>query len=72
MRRGTIGFFGQELPPLLPTFRHACRFRPDVLGLIFRTLQARGFPLPDQLDTAVELYNGDLLDGGRGEILLRA
>ena len=72
MRRGTLGFFGDELPPLLPTFRHACRYRPDILALIFGRLRARGFPLADDLDTAVDLYNGDLIEGGRGEILLRA
>ena len=72
MRRGTLGFFGAELPPLLPTFRHACRYRPGVLSLIFGKLRARGFPLPANLDTEVDLYNGDLIEGGRGEILLRA
>ena len=72
MKRGTLGFFGPELPPLLPTFRHACRYRPGMLSVIFSRLRSRGFPLPEELDTAVDLYNGDLLEGGRGEILLRA
>ena len=27
MKRGTLGFFGAERPPLLPTFRFACEYR---------------------------------------------
>ena len=71
MRRGTIGFFGDKAPPMLPSFRHACRYRPQVLLLIFRQLRASGFPLADDITTEVDLYNGDLIEGGRGEILLR-
>ena len=72
MKRGTIGFFGSKLPPLLPTFRRACRYRPDVLPLMFRELRRREFAVPDELFTSFyELYNGDLIEGGRGEILMR-
>ncbi|MBP85641.1 MAG: formylmethanofuran dehydrogenase subunit C [Planctomycetaceae bacterium] len=71
MKRGTIGFFGEEAPPLLPTFRHACRYCPDVLSLIFGKLRSRGFPLPAAVDTMIDLYNGDLIEGGRGEIFMR-
>jgi formylmethanofuran dehydrogenase subunit C len=73
MRRGTIGFFGDEQPHLLPTFKHACRYRPEVFQLVFRELIRLGFPVPDDLLTAdLELYSGDLIEGGRGEILFRA
>jgi formylmethanofuran dehydrogenase subunit C len=73
MRRGTIGFFGEEAPPLLPSFRHACRYRPDVLTLVLRQLKKRGLPLADELlEVEVDLYNGDMIEGGRGEILVRA
>lgn len=71
MRRGTIGFFGEEVPPLLPSFRRACRYRPQVLSLIFAQLRKTGFPLRDDITTQVDLYNGDLIEGGRGEILVR-
>lgn len=72
MRRGTIGFFGDEAPPMLPTFRHACRCHSPSLSLIFRQLRDDGFPLRDDISTEVDLYNGDLIEGGRGEILVRA
>ncbi|MFT5525020.1 MAG: formylmethanofuran dehydrogenase subunit C [Pirellulaceae bacterium] len=73
MRRGTIGFLGQEHPPLLPTFKYACRFRPDICQLVFRELIGLGYPVPkDLLSADLDLYNGDLIEGGRGEILLRA
>jgi len=72
MRRGTLGFFGEETPPLLPTFRHACRYRPDVLSVILRRLKEHNFAIEEKLLGAeVDLYHGDLIEGGRGEILIR-
>jgi formylmethanofuran dehydrogenase subunit C len=71
MRRGTIGLFGPEPIALLPTFYRGCRFRPAFLAMTYRWLQERGFPLPSRLLTGeVLVYHGDLLEGGRGEILL--
>ena len=73
MKRGTIGFLGSQRPPLLPTFRLACRCQPDVLTLFLRELQQREFAVAEELFTSsYDLYNGDLLEGGRGEILMRA
>jgi formylmethanofuran dehydrogenase subunit C len=73
MKRGTLAFLGPERPPLLPTFRRACRYRPEVLPLVFRHIRSRDFAIPDRLFTcAYDLYNGDFLEGGRGEILLPA
>ena len=73
MKRGTIGFFGRTAPPILPTFRRACRFRPEALQLTFRQLRRHEFQVPDELLTsAYDLYNGDFLAGGRGELLIRA
>lgn len=72
MRRGTLAFFGAA-PPLLPTFRHACRFQPVILRVIFRYLRQVGFAVPEAIETArCDLYHGDFLCGGRGEVLLRA
>jgi formylmethanofuran dehydrogenase subunit C len=72
MKRGTIAFLGSEAPPLLPSFRRACRYKPDLLPLIHRHLRKLDFAAPDVLLTAsCDLYNGDLLAGGRGEILIR-
>jgi formylmethanofuran dehydrogenase subunit C len=72
MKRGTIAFLGQA-PPLLPTFRRACRYRPEALHLIYRELLRHEFRVPENLFTcSYDLFNGDFLEGGRGEILLRA
>ena len=73
MRRGTIGFLGSQPAALLPSFRRTCRFRPPFLPLLSRQLAAYDFPLPsDALASEFELFAGDLVAGGRGEILLRA
>ena len=73
MRRGTIGLFGSPTPELLPTFRHACRQRPLVLQMMLRLLVELEFPFDHELLQAdFEQFHGDLLDGGRGEILVAA
>jgi formylmethanofuran dehydrogenase subunit C len=73
MKRGTIAFLGKTAPPLLPTFRRACRYRPDVLQFLFRDLRRLGFAVADELLTcSYDLFNGDFLNGGRGELLIRA
>jgi formylmethanofuran dehydrogenase subunit C len=73
MSRGTIALLGPQPPPLLPSFRYACRFQPEMLRLMFRQLQGHGFPLEEpHSGTKYDLYNGDLLALGRGEILLPA
>ena len=70
MRRGTIGFFG-EPPPVLPSFRFGCRFSPTVMRLIAHSLQRYGLP-GEALEQPVDLFNGDLVNGGRGEFLIRS
>lgn len=73
MARGTLAFLGPAAPPLLPTFRRACRCWPDVLPLIYRHLRQLDFAVPAELFTCgYDLYNGDFLNGGRGEVLIRA
>jgi formylmethanofuran dehydrogenase subunit C len=73
MKRGTIAFLGTTAPPLLPTFRRACRCRPDVLQLVFRHLRRCDFAVNEELLTsAFDVFNGDFLAGGRGELLIRA
>ena len=68
MVRGTIGLFAAQRPTLLPTFRKACTIKPQFMGLMQRQLQAIGLDAP----RTIEIHNGDLLRGGRGEILLPA
>jgi formylmethanofuran dehydrogenase subunit C len=72
MRRGTLVFFHDSPPPLLSSFRRACRLRPLALDLVLRFLAKREFPLAPELWTCpLDLYNGDMIEGGRGEMLVR-
>jgi formylmethanofuran dehydrogenase subunit C len=71
MRRGTIGLFSPERPALLPTFRYGCRLRPVFLAMLFDELARGGYPVPRQLLSAVfDLFHGDFVALGRGEVLL--
>lgn len=72
MRRGTIAFLGGERPPVLPSFRFACRYRPEVIALLLRHLRSLGYPTFDDAGCGgFDLFNGDLIEGGRGELLIR-
>jgi formylmethanofuran dehydrogenase subunit C len=72
MRRGTLAFLGDRAPPLLPSFRRACRYQPEILQPLFRHLRRLDFAFDDTLTAAsYDLYNGDFLNGGRGELLIR-
>lgn len=71
MRRGTLAFMTSR-PALLPGFAAACRFRPDFLRVLLRQLATAGFPVPDLwFASDYLLYSGDLIEGGRGEMLVR-
>lgn len=72
MRRGTIAFLGGESFPLLPSFRFACHYSPEAMTLLLRHVRSLGFPMSDDtLAAGFDLYNGDLIEGGRGELLVR-
>ena len=69
MKRGTIGRFGKT-GDLLPTFRMGCQYLPPMMKPIFDRLITHGFEVPKHLSgSEFNLYHGDLLEGGRGEIL---
>lgn len=73
MRRGTIGLLGlgSDPPTLLSTFRYACRFRPVFLAMLLAELVRLGYPVAEELAAAdYDLYHGDLVSLGRGEILI--
>ena len=74
MKRGTIAFLAPETAvDMLPTFRAAGLCRPTFLRLYLRHLADLGWPVPDgSLDAAFQRYNGDFLELGKGEILVRA
>ncbi len=72
MRRGTIGLFG-ESPELLPTFKRGATADPVFLKMAFRELRDLGFAAVGDIPSSeVVINHGDLLEGGRGEILTRA
>lgn len=77
MRRGTIALFGPDRPPLLPTFKYACRYQPLALLMLARQLAANGLVSAEKwlasassLPPVVDLFHGDFLEGGRGEVWL--
>ncbi len=73
MKRGTIGLLGTDRPDLLPTFRYACQYQPQAMTLVMREVERLGVNVPGELQAkGYQLFNGDLIEGGRGEILLRA
>ena len=73
MRRGTIGLLGEERPELLPTFRGGSRCRPLTIRLLWQELARLYFAVPDRLHSCdFELYHGDLIEGGRGELFTYA
>jgi formylmethanofuran dehydrogenase subunit C len=72
MRRGTLGLFGRRPPPLLPTFRYGSTFRPQYVRLLLCGLKRQGFAFDESLlDDSFDLFHGDLVSLGRGEILFR-
>lgn len=74
MRRGTIALLGKQRPELSPTFRWGCRAPLPVLRLLQHRLRHESFADDRRADlaNAVDLYHGDLLELGRGELLMRA
>lgn len=73
MHRGTLALFGPNPPVLLPTFKLAGRCQPQFLQVYLRALRQRGFAVAKRLlESEYLLYHGDLVDVGRGEILIRA
>ena len=72
MRRGTLGLLGPNPPALLPSFRYACTARPTVLSLMLSDLRQRGFVIDESMLSAeCDIFNGDLVALGKGEIFIR-
>jgi formylmethanofuran dehydrogenase subunit C len=72
MRRGTLGILGPNPPRLLPSFRFGTTSRPVVMSVMLGTLREQGFRVEESLMTAeFDLYRGDLVALGRGEVLFR-
>ena len=73
MRRGTLSLLGPKPPQLLPSFRYATTYQSCSVRLMLRTLINNGFRIEDSLmQSEFDLYHGDLVSVGRGEILFRS
>jgi formylmethanofuran dehydrogenase subunit C len=72
MKRGTVVLLGGGAG-LSPSFAPAGRYRFPFLSIYFRQLAAWGFPVPGEVFSAeFDRYNGDLVEGGQGEVLAPA
>ena len=72
MHRGTLIFLSEEKPEILPTFTHAGKQQPLVMTMLNRELSKLGYGPAGLLLNEFDLYHGDHIEGGRGEILVRA
>jgi formylmethanofuran dehydrogenase subunit C len=73
MKRATIVTYqrGAGAPPLLPTFKYDCDYRPVWVAVYLRELRAQGFAAPDGAATGrYRRYSGDFTELGKGEILV--
>jgi formylmethanofuran dehydrogenase subunit C len=73
MKRGTIALLGPVAGTvsLLPTFAASGRSRPPFLAIYLKFLDDRRFPVPsDAYAVTPARYNGDLAEGGQGEVLV--
>ena len=73
MKRGSITLFSTtHRAELLPTFHRASTDQPTFVRVYLRHLERLDFPLPSGCLTAdYDRYNGDLIELGKGEILVR-
>lgn len=72
MRRGTLALLDHAPCQLLPTFHAAAVLQPTALRLTLKRLQQLQFPFPHSLcEEPLEIFRGDLVVGGKGEILRR-
>jgi len=69
MKRGTILTACEPLLP--PSFRFACEYYPTFLPLYLTKLRGMGVNLPPTFGVgSARCFRGDLLTGGKGEVLV--
>jgi len=71
MKRGTIVTTGKQ-PELLPTFAKGSLATVPVLGMMAKWLEEQSFPCKsiEKLRSTFQAFDGDLLEGGRGELFV--
>ena len=73
MRRGTIALLGPNRPDILPSFRSGGPVDSVAFTLLLREFDRLGFAYPrENISLPFEMVHGDLIEGGKGELLLPA
>jgi formylmethanofuran dehydrogenase subunit C len=70
MKRGTI--LTARTPTLPPSFRYSCDFRPQYFPMLLASLRKLEVRVPQNIGSQAKCFRGDLLNGGRGEVLVAA
>jgi formylmethanofuran dehydrogenase subunit C len=68
MKRGTILTAREQ--PLPPSFCHACDYLPAFVSVLLAQLRVLRVTVPPAFGANLRCFRGDLLTGGRGEILV--
>jgi formylmethanofuran dehydrogenase subunit C len=72
MRGGVIAMFGPKAPPMLPSFRCEGSAQPARIHDTLRSLSAPNWlTAASSLPASVDVYRGDMLESGHGEIYIR-
>ncbi len=72
MHGGSIGLLGPTPPPILPSFRFDRVTQPEKLVAMLRDLRGKGLRVDESfLPAEVDVYVGDLVAEGAGEIYFR-
>lgn len=67
MKRGTILTTREPLLP--PSFRYSCDYRPAFVPMLLAELRRLQLTIPPAMSVNFRCFRGDLLTGGRGEVL---
>jgi formylmethanofuran dehydrogenase subunit C len=72
MHGGAIAMLGPSPPPVLPSFRHDRKTPPEKFAELLRELRGKGLRMDEsQLPAEVDVYVGDQVADGSGELHLR-
>lgn len=72
MKRGTMVVLGSKRPELLPTFQYSATTTLQSHSLLMSHLRSLGLTTANQIPDAMDIYRGDKLSLGLGEMLLPA
>ncbi|QJX00922.1 formylmethanofuran dehydrogenase subunit C [Frigoriglobus tundricola] len=68
MKRGTV--LSAQEPGLPASFRYSCRYTPPFVPLLLGELARMGLRVPSVFGGELRCFRGDVLTGGRGEVLI--